>query len=330
MPNNAAVHISPLLSVLVFIAVILLLEGLYLMWKTYKGPEAKKIELRLKALSAAADGSARSHLLRERMLSELPPFQRFLLRLPRAHQLDRVLLQANLNWTVAKLLLACVALGAVSFLSMTALLHQPFVVGALAAGASAWLPLAYVQRRRSRRLARLEQQLPDALDLLGRALRAGHAFGAGLQMIGEEMAEPIASEFRFVHDEVNFGVSLEQALANLSVRAPITDLRYFIVAVLIQRESGGNLTEVLANLSRLIRQRLKLFWHVRVLSAEGRMSAWLLSLMPFAIGGLMNVFNPEFMAPMWNDPLGVTIVRSMLISMACGVLMLRKIIRIRI
>jgi tight adherence protein B len=329
MPNNA-VHVSPLLSVLVFIAVILLLEGLYLMWKTYKGPEAKKIELRLKALSAAADGSARSHLLRERMMSELPPFQRFLLRLPRAHQLDRVLLQANLNWTVAKLLLGCAALGAASFLAMTALLHQPFVVGALAAGASAWLPLAYVQRRRSRRLARLEQQLPDALDLLGRALRAGHAFGAGLQMIGEEMAEPIASEFRFVHDEVNFGVSLEQALANLSVRAPITDLRYFIVAVLIQRESGGNLTEVLANLSRLIRQRLKLFWHVRVLSAEGRMSAWLLSLMPFAIGGLMNVFNPEFMAPMWNDPLGVTIVRSMLISMACGVLMLRKIIRIRI
>jgi tight adherence protein B len=329
MPNNA-VHVSPLLSVLVFIAVILLLEGVYLMWKTYKGPEAKKIELRLKALSAAADGSARSHLLRERMMSELPPFQRFLLRLPRAHQLDRVLLQANLNWTVAKLLLGCAALGAVSFISMTALLHQPFVVGALAAGASAWLPLAYVQRRRSRRLARLEQQLPDALDLLGRALRAGHAFGAGLQMIGEEMAEPIASEFRFVHDEVNFGVSLEQALANLSVRAPITDLRYFIVAVLIQRESGGNLTEVLANLSRLIRQRLKLFWHVRVLSAEGRMSAWLLSLMPFAIGGLMNVFNPEFMAPMWNDPLGVTIVRSMLISMACGVLMLRKIIRIRI
>jgi tight adherence protein B len=329
MPNNA-VHVSPLLSVLVFIAVILLLEGVYLMWKTYKGPEAKKIELRLKALSAAADGSARSHLLRERMMSELPPFQRFLLRLPRAHQLDRVLLQANLNWTVAKLLLGCAALGAVSFISMTALLHQPFVVGALAAGASAWLPLAYVQRRRSRRLARLEQQLPDALDLLGRALRAGHAFGAGLQMIGEEMAEPIASEFRFVHDEVNFGVSLEQALANLSVRAPITDLRYFVVAVLIQRDSGGNLTEVLNNLSRLIRQRLKLYWHVRVLSAEGRMSAWLLSLLPFAIGGLMSVFNPAFMAPLWTDPLGVSIVRSMLISMACGILLLRKIIRIRV
>jgi tight adherence protein B len=166
--------------------------------------------------------------------------------------------------------------------------------------------------------------------LLARALRAGHAFGAGLQMIGEEMAEPVAGEFRFVHDEISFGVSLEQALANLSARAPITDLRYFVVAVLIQRDSGGNLTEVLTNLSRLIRQRLKLFAHVRVLSAEGRMSAWLLSLLPFAIGALMSVFNPDFMAPMWSDPLGVTLTRSMLISMACGIVLLRKIIRIRI
>jgi tight adherence protein B len=330
MLNNVTGHVSPVLSVLVFIAVVLLFEGMYLMWKTYKGPQAKKIQLRLKALSAAADGSAQSHLLRERMMSELPPFQRFLLRLPRAHQLDRCLLQANLNWTVSNLLLGCLALGAASFLTVTALLHQPFLAGALLAAGSAWLPLAYVQRRRSRRLARLEQQLPDALDLLARALRAGHAFGAGLQMIGEEMAEPIASEFRFVHDEVNFGVSLEQALGNLSVRAPITDLRYFVVAVLIQRDSGGNLTEVLTNLSRLIRQRLKLFWHVRVLSAEGRMSAWLLSLLPFAIGGLMSVFNPDFMAPMWNDPLGETLVRGMLLSMACGILLLRKIIRIRI
>jgi tight adherence protein B len=328
--NQTATHVSPLLSVLVFIAVMLLLEGLYLMWKTYKGPEAKKIQQRLQALSAAGDGSANSHVLRERMMSELPPLQRFLLSLPRAHQLDRILLQADLNWSVANLVLGCLALGAAGYLVTTSLLHQPFLLGVMVAGPCTWLPLAWVGRRRSRRLARLEQQLPDALDLLGRALRAGHAFGTGLQMIGEEMAEPIASEFRMVHDEVNFGVSLEQALGNLSARVPITDLRYFVVAVLIQRESGGNLTEVLANLSRLIRQRLKLFWHVRVLSAEGRMSAWLLSLLPFAIGALMSVFNPEFMAPMWTDPLGISITRGMLVSMAFGILLLRKIIRIRV
>lgn len=319
-----------MLSVMVFIAVVLLLEGVYLVWKTYRGPQAKKIDSRLKALSAAGDASTQSRLLRERMMSELPPLERLLMRLPRIHQLDRWILQASLNWSVSYLLLGCLALGAGGLLAVTALLHQPFLTGAIVAGAAACMPLAYVKRRRARRLIRLEQQLPDALDLMARALRAGHAFGAGMQMIGEEMAEPIASEFRFVHDEVNFGVSLEQALTNLSVRVPITDLRYFVVAVLIQRESGGNLTEVLTNLSRLIRQRLKLVAHVRVLSAEGRMSAWILSSMPFAIAALMTVFNPAFMAPLWNDPLGITIVRSMLLSMAFGILMLRKIIHIRI
>ena len=330
MLPKAVQQFPVMVSVLVFIAVILLLEGVYLMWRAYRGPAATKVALRLKALSAAADSSAQSALLRQRMLSELPPLERLLLRLPRAHQLDRWILQANLNWSVAFLLLGSTALGAAGLLATTALLHQPLPISAVVAAAAACAPLLYVRRRRARRLVKLEQQLPDALDLMVRALRAGHAFGAGLQMIGEEMAEPIASEFRFVHDEVNFGVSLEQALTNLSVRIPVTDLRYFVVAVLIQRDSGGNLTEVLANLSRLIRERLKLLRHVRVLSAEGRMSAWLLSLMPFAIGLLMTVFNPDFMAPLWHDPIGISIVRGMLLSMGCGVLMLRKIIRIRI
>jgi tight adherence protein B len=330
MLNNVTAHSPLILAVLVFIAVVLLLEGAYLMWKTYKGPQAKKIELRLKALSAADDRSAQSGLLRERMMSELPTLERMLLSLPRAHQLDRFILQANLNWTVSDLLLGCLALGAGAYLAINSLLHQGFMIAGSVAAVSACLPLAYVNRRRARRLVKLQNQLPDALDLLGRALRAGHAFGAGLQMIGEEMADPIANEFRLVHDEVNFGVSLEQALTNLSTRVPITDLRYFVVAVLIQRDTGGNLTEVLTNLSRLIRQRLKLSAHVRVLSAEGRLSAWLLSVLPFAIGGLLAVFNPDFMNPLWTDPLGVSILRGMLLSMACGILMLRKIIRIRI
>lgn len=318
------------LSVLVFIAVVLLLEGLYMLWNTYKGPQAKKIEQRLQVLSASSDTTMQSRLLRQRMLSDLPLLERLLLRMPRVHQLDRLILQANLSWTVSRLVLTCVALGLAGLFAVYALLHQPLASAVLAAAALAAAPIWYVLRRRARRLAKLEQQLPDALDLLARALRAGHAFGSGLQMIGEEMAEPIASEFRFVHDEINFGVSMEQALSNLSMRVPITDLRYFVVAVLIQRESGGNLTEVLANLSRLIRQRLKLFWHIRILSAEGRLSAWVLTLLPFALAALMNVFNPEFMAPLWTDPIGIAIVRNMLLMMAFGILVLRKITRIRV
>jgi tight adherence protein B len=318
------------LSVLVFIAVVLLLEGLYLLWTSYKGPQAKRIEQRLQVLSASSDTTMQARLLRQRMLSDLPLLERLLLRMPRVHQLDRLILQANLSWTVSRLALTCLALGLAGLLAVYALLHQPLASALLAAAALAAAPVWYVLRRRAKRLAKLEQQLPDALDLLTRALRAGHAFGSGLQMIGEEMAEPIASEFRFVHDEINFGVSMEQALSNLSMRVPITDLRYFVVAVLIQRDSGGNLTEVLANLSRLIRQRLKLFWHIRILSAEGRLSAWVLALMPFALAALMNAFNPDFMAPLWTDPIGIAIVRNMLLMMAFGILVLRKITRIRV
>ena len=180
-------------------------------------------------------------------------------------------------------------------------------------------------------MRRIEQQLPDALDLLGRALRAGHAFGAGLQMVGKEMADPLGSEFRIVHDEINFGVSMEQALTNLAARVPITDLRYFVVAVLIQRESGGNLTEVLAKLGPVIRQRLKLFGAgPRAVGGRPACPAWVLGLMPFVLAGVVNLFNPDFMAPLWTDPIGISIVRNMLLMMAMGVLLLRKITRIRV
>jgi tight adherence protein B len=220
--------------------------------------------------------------------------------------------------------------GALAFFLMGSLANQPVWIAALAGAAGATVPLLYLSHRRSRRLAHLERQLPDALDLVTRALRAGHSFASSVQMIGEEMSDPIATEFRMVADEVNFGVSLQQALTNLSERVPLTDLRYFVVSVLIQRDSGGNLTEVLGNLSRLIRDRLKLLARVRVLSSEGRLSAWILGLMPFALAGLMNVFNPEFMSPLWTDPMGLTVIKYMLAMMAVGVVILRKIVKIRV
>jgi tight adherence protein B len=319
-----------IISVLVFVAVLLLLEGLYLIWRSYKGPEAKEIEKRLRALSASIDTTAQAQLLKQRMLSEVPALERLLLNLPRAHRLDRFILQAGLDWTVSRLLLSCAAFGIAGFVLATWVLHQLFLLGLALGVLLAALPLLYVQRQRSRRLAKMEQQLPEALDLVTRALRSGHSFSAGLQMIGEEMAEPIANEFRIVSDEVNFGVSLQQALTNMSERIPLTDLRYFVVAVLIQRDSGGNLTEVLGNLSRLIRERLKLMSKVRVLSAEGRLSAWILGLMPFALAFVMNLLNPAFMSPLWKDPIGIAILKYMLVLMAFGVLILRKIIRIRV
>lgn len=330
MLQNIAGNALLIISVLVFIAVLLLLESFYSIWKSYKGPNAKKIETRLQALSASHDNSQQTQLLKQRMLSEVPAIERFLLGISKAHRLDKFILQAGLDWTVSKLLLTCTALAAIGYVVMAYGLHQASFISGLTSAFLAVMPLLYVNHQRSKRLIKFEKQLPEALDLMTRALRSGHAFSSALQMVGDEMADPIAGEFRIVHDEVNFGVALQQALTNLSERIPLTDLRYFIVSVLIQRESGGNLTEVLGNLSRLIRERLKLLSKVRVLSSEGRLSAWIMGLMPFALAGAMNLVNPEFMSPLWNDPIGISIIQYMLILMFFGVLILRKIIRIRV
>lgn len=318
------------LVVLVFVAVLLFLEAMYLLWSSYHGPEARKVKHRLQVLSGTSDTTAQTRLLRQRMLSELPAVDRMLARFPRMHSLDRFIMQSGLDWTVSKLLLSSVALFVIAWYAI----QSQFVLAPLVAPALALfvaiLPLLFVAWRRQKRLLTIERQLPDALDLLSRALRAGHAFSAALKMAAEEVAEPIATELRTVHDEVNFGVSLQQAFGHLSERVPITDLRYFVVAVLVQRETGGNLTEILGNLSRLIRERLKLFARVRVLSSEGRLSAWVLGVMPFALAGVLNIFNPDFMSVMWRDPIGIVITQYVLVLMAIGALVLVKIVKIRV
>ncbi len=318
-----------IVAILVFVALLLLLEGLYLLWQSHRGPEATKLQKRLQAFSASSDQGAQVQLLKQRMLSELPALERQLQNLPHIRALNRIILQSGLRWTVAKLLLGSAGLGMAAWI-MVAAAHQPMVAGAIAAAAAGAAPFMVVSYKRSKRLAKIERQLPDALDLITRALRAGHAFASALKMAGEELAEPIASEFALVHDETNFGVSLEQALTHLSERVPISDLRYFVVAVLIQRDSGGNLTEILSNLSRLIRERLKLLAKVRVLSSEGRMSAWILGLLPFFLAGVMNLVNPAFMSPLWTDPIGITILKYTLSLMLIGVVLMRRIIKIRI
>jgi tight adherence protein B len=192
------------------------------------------------------------------------------------------------------------------------------------------LPFMNLQYRRSNRLKIFEQQLPEALDTMSRALRAGHALPNAIKMISEEMADPIASEFRTVFDEVNFGFSMQDALLNLATRVPMTDLRYFVIAVLIQRETGGNLAELLGNISALIRARLKLLATVRVLSAEGRLSAWILTLLPFALGFVINMINPDFMKILWEDTGGQKMVGVAAVMMVVGIFWMRKIVRIHV
>lgn len=318
-----------LFILLTFLTVVLLLEGAFLMWNSYKGPEATRIERRLRTMSAGAPISAEGNLLKERMLSDTTPAIQLLLKMPRVRQLDRFLIQSGLNLQIPTFLFLSAGFALIGFL-LPQVIGLPFLVSILAGLCLAPLPLLYVQRKRQQRLQRFEEQLPDALDMMARALRAGHAFLSAMKMVGDEMSEPIAGEFRITFEEVNYGFSIQEALLNLATRVPITDLRFFVLSVLIQRETGGNLSELLNNLSTLIRGRLKLLGTVRVLSSEGKLSAWILSLLPFSLGIIINIINPSFMKILWQDPVGIMMLIATMCMMLVGFFWMRQIIKIHI
>lgn len=318
-----------LFIILAFIAVVLFLEGTYLAWNAYKGPEAKRIGRRLRAMSAGAHEGEELSIVKKRLLSETPALDRLLLEIPRIHQVDKLLLQSGLTLNVAGFLWLTI-MGALAGFILASVLGLPLltvIVTGVAAGA---LPLLYVLNAKHNRLTTFEQQLPDALDLMGRALRAGHAFSSALKMVGDEMPEPVAGEFRTTFDELNYGISLQDALQNMATRVPSDDLRYFVIAVLIQRETGGNLTELLDSISALIRARLKLMGLIQVLSAEGRLSAWILGILPFVMGFYMYMVNPKMMSLLWTDPFGIKMVWGVLVVMVLGVYWMRRVIRIHV
>lgn len=317
-----------LFIVLGFFAIVGLIEGIYLTWNAYRGPEATRIKRRLQAMSAGGV-TVETKLLKKRLLSEAPALERILLQLPRVQHLDRLLIQAGANVTVAGfhgVILACVAVA----ITIAYFAAFPVWLGVVVGIGASLLPFGYMLSQRDKRLRSIEAQLPDALDLMARALRAGHAFSSALNMVGAEGPEPIAQEFRTTFDEINFGVPVQKALTNLATRVASTDLRYFVVAVLIQRETGGNLAELMENIAMLIRERLKLAATVRVLSAEGRLSAWILGVLPFAVGGMINIVNPGFLSLLWTDPVGLNVVAGALVLMVIGVIWMWRVITIRV
>ncbi|MFM0117218.1 type II secretion system F family protein [Paraburkholderia sp. RL18-101-BIB-B] len=317
-------------AVLAFLAVVLAIEAVYLFWSSHHGKDVKRMDERIRALSAGGNVSGQQlSILKQRMLSESPFVTNLLLRMPRVHALDRQLQQSGLKWSVARFItytLLCGLAGAFAGF----VLHVPAPVMSVLAVVACLLPVTILRRNRTKRVLQLERQLPDAADLIARALRAGHSFPAALGMVGEELPEPLGGEFALVFDEINYGVSMNDALLNMVSRVPVEDLRYFVIAVLIQREAGGNLAEILGSIAGIIRERLKLLGKVRVLSAEGRLSAWVLGVLPFAILGLLTVLNPGYISVFWTDPAGVQLAGVAITMMLFGILWMRKVVRIHI
>jgi tight adherence protein B len=319
-----------LFGIAIFIAVVLMVEGGYLAWSATRGPEAKRLQRRLQGVVAGARyADPEISILKQRQLSESPAIQEFLERMPKVQSLHSLLLQSGLSMTVARFGTYTLVWFIVGF-AISSIFPIPLYISSLVGLALGALPFLYVLRARGKRIDRIEQQLPDAVDLMGRALRAGHAFPNAVNMVGDEMPDPIGSEFRILFDEVNYGTAMNEALLNLAGRVPSMDLRYLVIAVLIQRETGGNLAELLDNIAGIVRDRLKLLGAIRVLSAEGKASAWVLGLLPFGTAFMLNLVNPGFMRILWTDPAGHKMIGGALALMFFGVLWMRKVIRIRV
>jgi tight adherence protein B len=312
-----------------FLAVVLLLEGAFVLWSDTRSPEVQRVQRRLRMIGAGDHGQADASLLKQRLLSTTPELQRMLLMIPKIEHLDRLLVQAGAKMNVLNMLTLCALAGSGGFLVGIVLgWAWPFsVMVAIAAAAAPVLWLAWL---RTRRIEKINAQLPEAMDLICRALRAGNAFSATLSMVGSEAQEPIAAEFKTTFDEINFGISTKGALLNLAARVPIPDMRYFVMAVLIQLETGGNLAELLTMLGGLIRARYKLFGNIKTLAAEGKLSAYILVALPFFLAGMLQIINPGYMDILLTDPMGMKLVYGALIMMVIGIFVMWRIIKIHV
>lgn len=316
---------------LVFLFCMFLVFGAYL--AATHGSEKKQARLRQRLADAlmhsASSEDAEVRLAREELLSEIPALDRQLVRVRAAVRLKRMLDQADLHITVTRLVMFSAMAGLLAALAVSMLTPSYFFV-ALAGLAAACVPFMHVAFRRTRRMRAFLEQLPDALDLMSRALSAGHAFPEALHMVATEMPEPVATEFRKTYEEQNLGLSLKLALENLTARVPLLDLRLCVTAVMIQRETGGNLAEILEKVAHTIRERFRIMEDLKTLTTSSRMSAWILCGLPIFVALTVTFLNPEYMGVLWHDPRGHVLIYAAVGMQLTGMLIVRKILRIKI
>jgi tight adherence protein B len=268
-------------------------------------------------------------IVKKRQMSSLPSLDQFLTRMRWAANMNKTLAQAGISTPLGVLVLVALVLGAFGYLIAYAL-TQNFLVGLGVGVMVSFGPAWWVGSRKKKRIGRFEEQLPEGLDLVGRALKAGHTFSSGMAMVAAEFEEPIKSEFAKTLEEINFGMNIQEALDNLSARVDCDDLRFFVISVKIQSETGGNLAEIVENISALIRERFKLKGRVRVLSAEGRFAAWVLCSLPPGISIVINFLNPGYLAVLFQEELGKMMLYSAGFMMFIGVMVIKRMIAIKV
>ncbi len=290
----------------------------------------KLIHSRLASLDrkTVSSGSGEPDIVKEVTFSTIPAFDKFLRNNRAAVGLQLLIEQCDLQWTVGRIVfgtLVLICLGAVLGNWWIA----PGLLGwapGLALGA---IPYLFLLQKRKRRLRRFSELLPEAIDLMSRGLRAGQALSASVETIAQESDEPLRSEFRRAADEQSFGLPFREAMINLSRRVPVTDLQFLVTAILVQKETGGNLAQILDKASHVIRERVRVAGQMRIRTAQGRLTGWILCALPFVIFIALNFLNPGYGKALFQDPLGQRLVTYAAVMMVIGMLVIRKIVNIK-
>jgi tight adherence protein B len=268
-------------------------------------------------------------LVRDEQLSEIPALDTLLRRSARVTAIQKMLEQAGISMRAGNFLGIC-GLAGVAGAIAGYIFGKRIEIAWIALLVGFVLPYSYASFKRNQRFEKFEELFPEAIDTLARAVRAGHAFTTALEMISNEVAEPVCSEFRLLYEEQKFGMPVRDALINLTERMPLVDVKFFVTAVMLQRETGGNLAEILDNLSYVIRERFKIQRQVRVYTAQGRLTMALLMGMPPIIVTVMLILNPGFIRPLFSDPIGHTLLVAGITLQTIGYFVIRKIIRIQV
>jgi len=319
-----------LLGISIFVFCLLVLELTAYAIHTIQHPDRAEIQKRLRrSMDVDSESESQDIIAKKKVLSDVPYLNQILTALPGVDRLDALMRQANVKYTLGFFILLAVALGLTGHLIFY-ILTKSQVLSFLLAVACAGLPLFALRSKKKKRMAKFEKQLPEGLGLIARALRAGHAFTSGMKLASEEFGDPLGPEFEETLDEINFGVSVPEALKNLAQRVDCPDVRFFVVSVILQRETGGNLAEIIENLAHLIRERFKFRGKLRVLTAEGRLSATILLILPFVLFLAFLLLSPEYVVDLVIDPIGKIMVGIGAVLMFIGIVMIKRIIKVEV
>ena len=317
-----------LIALGIFGTILLLLQGCAGLHRMMSPRGTDRAIERLQKWSAP-EVAAQLDIVRKESLSDIPWLNKFLSQARRFQLLRQLHRQSDCRVPLGIFVLATPLL-ALGVLLLTLSMRQPLLLALLLAAVLGALPAGYLYWLKSRRMAKFERQLPEALELISRAIRAGHAFSVGLKLVGDEAADPIGIEFKRVFDEVSMGVALTQALQNMTDRLDCVDLRFFVTSVLVQRETGGNLAEIIDSLAGMIRKRFELQLRVKALSAEGRISGVLLFGLPLVLAGVLFKISPEYMGLLFTDPMGQKFTTIGAVLMVVGAAIMKRMVAIKV